>query len=126
MAHIKVHTGENDFLCSQCLNSFPSLYELNEHKMSVHGDGQNTNVFCEFCKIKFKSKRNLMKHMKRKHNSNEISKVCTPNGDFFRLDSTEPVNPVVTKSSEKYDPEQDIHLKKIQPVQIVRTEDDWI
>ena len=63
-SHMKVHE-DKDYACEQCLKGFASQYELKKHKTSVHEP--NSDFICQFCKIRFKSKANQMKHMKKKH-----------------------------------------------------------
>ena len=45
----------------------------------------NSDFICQFCNIKFKSKSNEMKPMKKKHNSTDTEKSCTYNGEMYYL-----------------------------------------
>ena len=51
--------------------------------MSVHEP--NSYFICQFCNIKFKSKSNEMKHMKKNHNSTDTEKSCTSNGELLMI-----------------------------------------
>ena len=62
----KSHPVQRQFHCDRCYKSFTKKSHLNEHK-----DSHGRPVQCKVCEKFFKRSRNLKKHMKTFHSSNE-------------------------------------------------------
>ena len=69
--HLKICQKDKTFLCNSCGNAFMTNYARQLHEINVHSSRFDHE--CEICAVKFKSKKELLRHKDCLH-SNVISK----------------------------------------------------
>ncbi len=68
--HSAEHIDKGRYVCQECLECFEDLRALKEHRWT-HGEGMAKRIKCEFCPLRFTSKRGLDKHVKITHGEDE-------------------------------------------------------